>query len=184
MGADASLLSPVAYVAHSSGAPFGPVQRIQRIPHNHKEILARCLHNDKAERGTSKHPDKAPVTKERRGGRSPNRETVGITRGGGGLQSFRPTHPDPPPCNLILSTLPEPQPLSAAHWRGPNRGRPSIHPETHFLGRGMGSGGEGVCVSHETMVLVHHRAQKLWSQQLTVYPAVEMAFASWAGFPI
>ena len=65
----------------SSDAPFWPVQRIQRIPHNHKQILAWCLHNDKAERGTSKWLDKAPVTKERRAGSSPTQETLRILRG-------------------------------------------------------------------------------------------------------
>ena len=59
-------------------------------------LLAWCLHNDKAERGTSNQPDKAPVTKERSGW-SPTQETLGIIRGGG-VQSFRPTHlaEDPP----------------------------------------------------------------------------------------
>ena len=74
MGADSSLLSPIACASHSSRAPFWPVQRIQRIPHNDKEILAWCLHNNKAERGTSKQPDKAPVSKERRVGRSQPRK--------------------------------------------------------------------------------------------------------------
>ena len=71
-----------------------------------QEILEWCLHNDKAEGGTSKQLDKASVSKESRGGRSPTQETLGIIRGGG-LQSFRPTHPagDPPTrtplhCNL------------------------------------------------------------------------------------
>ena len=62
-------------------------------------MIATCyLHNDTTERGTSKQPDKAPVTKERRCGRSPTQKTLRIIRGGG-VQSFRPTHPaeDPPP---------------------------------------------------------------------------------------
>ena len=40
------------------------------------------LHNDTTERGPSKQPDKAPVTKERRCGRSPTQKTVRIIRGG------------------------------------------------------------------------------------------------------
>ena len=43
---------------------------------------------DKAEGGTSKQPDKAPVTKERKGGWSPTQETLRIIKGG--VQSFRP----------------------------------------------------------------------------------------------
>ena len=66
------------------------------------------VHNDKAERGTSKQPGKAPVTKERRGGRSPTQETLGIVKGGGSRALDPParleTHPPSPPphCNLIL----------------------------------------------------------------------------------
>ena len=50
------------------------------------------LHNNKAEKGTSKQPDKATVTKERRGQPRKPSELWG------GVQSFRPTHPagDPP----------------------------------------------------------------------------------------
>ena len=107
MGADSSLLSPIACASHSSGAPFWPVQRIQRIPHNHKEILAWCLHNDKAKGGTSKQPDKAPVSKERSGGRSPTQETLGIIRGGGSRALHPPTrletHPPRPPPLLLSS---------------------------------------------------------------------------------
>ena len=49
-----SLLSPIAYASHSSGASFGPHQRNQQMPHNRKEILAWCLHKDRAERGNSR----------------------------------------------------------------------------------------------------------------------------------
>ena len=82
------------------------------------------LHNDKAERGTSKPPDKAPVTKERRCGWSPTQETPGIVRGGES-QSFGPTHPDPPP----IATKP-------AHGQG-RVGEGSCH------GEGSGGGGRG-----------------------------------------
>ena len=82
------------------------------MPQDHKEILTWCLHDDKADRGTSIQPDKAPVTKERRYGRSPTQETLGIIRGGG-VQSFRPTHPDPPACNFILTNVACSQSLSS-----------------------------------------------------------------------
>ena len=75
--------------------------------------LAWCLHNDKAERGTSKQPDKAPVTKERRGGRSLTQETLGIIRGGGGSRALDPPTepPNPPPrpiATYFLLTKPDP----------------------------------------------------------------------------
>ena len=61
---------------------------------------------DKAEGGTSKQPDKAAVTKERKGGWSPTQETLRIIKGG--VQSFRPTHPDPPcgdtwVCHVVIA---------------------------------------------------------------------------------
>ena len=69
-------------------------------------LLGWCLHNNKVEEGTSNQPNKAPVTKETRGGWSPTHETLGII--GGGVQSFKPTHPaegpptqtPPPPLQL------------------------------------------------------------------------------------
>ena len=65
----------------------------KKVRHLKNCHLHTChLHNDKAENGTSKQPDKAPVTKERRCGRSLTQETLGIIRGVG-VQTFRPTHP-------------------------------------------------------------------------------------------
>ena len=60
-------------------------------------LLAWCLHNDKAERGTSKQPHKAPVSKERRSGWSPTQEILGIIKGGGGSGALDPPTQTPPP---------------------------------------------------------------------------------------
>ena len=63
---------------------------------------------NKAEGGTSKPPDKAPVSKERRSGRTPTQETLRIIRGGGSRASDPPTQlkthpPRPPPhCKIAL----------------------------------------------------------------------------------
>ena len=63
---------------------------------------------NKAEGGTSKPPDKAPVSKERRGGRTPTQETLRIIRGGGSRASDPPTqlktHPPRPPPPLQNSS--------------------------------------------------------------------------------
>ena len=66
------------------------------------------LGNDTTERGTSKQPDKAPVTKERRCGRSPTQKTLRIIRGGGSRALDPPTrlktHPPRPPPPLQNSS--------------------------------------------------------------------------------
>ena len=76
------------------------------MPHNDKEILARCPHEDTAKRGNSTQPDKASENKERGCGRCPTEETLGIIKGGGPEPSTR----TPPLCNCIL--------INEARWVG------------------------------------------------------------------
>ena len=73
----------------------------KKVRHVKNCHLHTChLHNDTTERGTSKQPDKAPVTKERRCGRSLTQETLGIIRGGGGSRALDPPTQTPPPLQL------------------------------------------------------------------------------------
>ena len=91
--------------------PLSVSETNQQMPHNHKEISAWCLHEDKEECNQTQH-DKASLHQRRR---APTRQTLGSKRGV--VWSLRPAHsaedPPLPPCNLFLTTRPGPGKIKA-----------------------------------------------------------------------